>query len=158
MSQHHTGWLKLRAKVERNCVCESTKIGTNEKICSCNCRCFFAKTAFAETITYNCKMTKRYSYGWVADEYAFRVDMNNKSAMAASTHHDWMETRFRDRGAKGYRMSWNVSQLATGAGNIRARYQANLNPKDNSVSVRVAFVTIDAANSPYGVGKCSVAE
>ncbi|WP_120633183.1 hypothetical protein [Ruegeria sp. EL01] len=100
-------------------------------------------------------MTKQDSRGWIAPEYAFRVDAENKAAQVA-INPEWLATRFKDRGAKGYRLSWNRTMTASAGGNLRVRYQANLNPTKNSVTVRMAFVSTNASNKPYGVGTCRV--
>lgn len=113
----------------------------------------FAQSAFAESVTYNCKMTKLDSHGWIAPQYVFRVDAENGTAQLADNP-EWIGTQFKDRGGKGYRMIWKRSARASAGGNLTVRYQANLNPADNSVKVRMAFVSVNAANKPYGVGTC----
>jgi hypothetical protein len=114
----------------------------------------FASAALAETITYNCKMTKRDEGGWVAPEYFFRIDAENGTASIADNP-EWIGVKFKDRGNKGYRLVWNRMARATAGGNLSVRYQANLNPADNSVKVRMAFINVNAANKPYGVGTCT---
>ncbi len=116
---------------------------------------FVAQSASAATATYLCKMTKLDGHGWIAPEYAFQVDADKKTAMVADSP-DWVEARLKNRGAKGYRMTWSVTRQASAGGNLRVRYQANLNPADNSVKVRMAFVSVNASNKPYGVGTCSL--
>ncbi|WP_299076278.1 hypothetical protein [uncultured Ruegeria sp.] len=116
---------------------------------------FFAQGALAETVNYSCTMTKRDSHGWIAKEYAFRVDAENKAALVADNP-EWLATRFKDRGAKGYRLSWNRTMTASAGGNLRVRYQANLNPTKKSVTVRMAFVSTNASNKPYGTGTCLI--
>ena len=102
-------------------------------------------------------MTKQDSHGWIARDYAFQVDADAGSALVADRS-DWMSTKFKNRGSKGYRINWTRTARATAGGNLRVRYQANLNPNDNSVKVRMAFVTVNALNKPYGVGSCKVKE
>ncbi|WP_299894275.1 hypothetical protein [uncultured Ruegeria sp.] len=114
-----------------------------------------AQTATAETVTYHCKMTKQDAHGWIAPEYAFRIDPATASAMAATSYQDWAKAKFKDRGAKGYRVIWNLDQKMVAGGNARVRYQANLKPSDNTVAVRMAFVQGNFANKPFGVGTCS---
>ncbi len=114
-----------------------------------------AQTAAAETVTYHCKMTKQDAHGWIAPEYAFRIDPAASSAMAATSYQDWAKAKFKDRGAKGYRIIWNLDQKMVAGGNVRVRYQANLKTTDNTVAVRMAFVQGNFANKPFGVGTCS---
>lgn len=115
-----------------------------------------AQTAAAETVAYRCKMTKQDAHGWISPEYAFQIDPATASARAASTHQDWEQAKFKNRGAKGYRMSWNVDARMSAGGNVRVRYQANLNPSDNTVKVRMSFLQGNFLNKPYGVGTCQV--
>ncbi|UUV04936.1 MULTISPECIES: hypothetical protein [Ruegeria] len=114
-----------------------------------------AQTAAAETVTYHCKMTKQDAHGWIAPEYAFQIDPAATSAMAATSYQDWAKAKFKNRGAKGYRIIWNLDQKMAAGGNVRVRYQANLKPSDNTVAVRMAFVQGNFANKPFGVGTCS---
>ncbi|SDW25154.1 hypothetical protein SAMN05444358_101322 [Ruegeria halocynthiae] len=116
---------------------------------------FFAQTAAAENITYVCKMTKQDSHGWIAPEYAFKVDPESDSAKVADRP-EWIETRFKNRGSKGYRMVWHKNARLSAGGNARVRYQAYLNPKGNVVKVRMSFANMNAANKPHGVGTCRV--
>ena len=115
----------------------------------------FSQTATAETVTYVCKMTKQDAHGWIAPEYGFQIDTDQASALAASSHHEWAKAKFKDRGAKGYRIVWNLDQKMVAGGNVRVRYQANLKTSDNTVAVRMAFVQGNFANKPFGVGTCS---
>lgn len=112
-----------------------------------------ASGAAAAPVTYNCKMTKQDSHGWIAPEYAFQIDSESGTAKVADRP-EWIGTSFKNRGKKGYRISWYRTARASAGGNVRVRYQANLNPSDNVVKVRMAFVTVSAANKPYGVGTC----
>ncbi|NOD62914.1 MULTISPECIES: hypothetical protein [unclassified Ruegeria] len=116
----------------------------------------FAQTAAAETVTYVCKMTKQDAHGWIAPEYGFKIDTAQASAQAASSYQEWEAAQFKDRGAKGYRVVWNLDQTMAAGGNVRVRYQANLKPSDKSVTVRMAFLHGNFANKPFGVGTCSV--
>ena len=100
-------------------------------------------------------MTKQDAHGWIAPEYGFQIDLSAASAMAASSHQDWVKAKFKDRGANRYRIVWNLDQKMVAGGNARVRYQANLNTSDNTVAVRMAFVRGNFANKPYGVGTCS---
>ncbi len=118
---------------------------------------FFASTTLAETITYNCKMTQRDDFGWIAPGYVFRVDAENGTALIADNP-EWIGVKFKNRGKKGYRMVWNRMARASAGGNLSVRYQANLNPADNSLKVRMAFINVNAANKPYGLGTCSLEE
>ncbi|MEX0308191.1 MAG: hypothetical protein AB3N12_12480 [Ruegeria sp.] len=115
----------------------------------------FAQTATAENITYLCKMTKQDSHGWIAPEYAFQVDREGGTAKVA-VRPEWMDASFKDRGSKGYRLVWRRNARASAGGNVRVRYQANLNPNDNIVKIRMAFANVGAVNKPYGVGTCQV--
>lgn len=117
---------------------------------------FGAHAAAAESVTYVCDMTKLDGHGWIAPEYMFQVDAATGSAMAASNHNDWTNANFKNRGSKGYRMNWSLTLPASAGGNLRVRYQANLDPKKNSVKVRMAFVSTNASNKPYGTGICKV--
>ncbi|KIC44005.1 MAG: hypothetical protein AB3N07_07310 [Ruegeria sp.] len=117
---------------------------------------FGAHAAAAESVTYACDITKLDGHGWIAPEYFFQVDVATGSAKVASNHHDWTNARFKNRGTKGYRMNWNLTLPASAGGNLRVRYQANLDPTDNSVKLRMAFVTTNASNKPYGTGTCKV--
>lgn len=114
-----------------------------------------AQPVFADTTSYLCTMTKRDAHGWIAPQYAFRIDPDGGTAMVADKP-EWIATRFKNRGSSGYRISWNLTKRASAGGNLRVRYQANLNPADSTIKVRMAFVSIDAANKPYGVGTCVV--
>ncbi len=76
--------------------------------------------------------------------------------MAANSHQDWAKAKLKDRGAKGYRVIWNLDQKMAAGGNVRVRYQANLKTSDNTVTVRMAFLQGNFANKPYGAGTCSV--
>ncbi|MEO1110253.1 MAG: hypothetical protein AAFX90_20265 [Pseudomonadota bacterium] len=114
------------------------------------------QVAATESINYVCKMTKQDSHGWIASEYSFRIDPAATSAMAASSYQDWAEAKFKNRGSKGYRLVWNIDETMAAGGNVRVRYQANLNPSDNSVKVRMAFLQGNFANKPYGIGTCSL--
>ncbi len=109
----------------------------------------------ADTTVYLCRMTKQDSHGWIAPEYAFQIDPDSGTAKVADRP-EWVETRFKNRGAKGYRLSWNRTAPTVEGPNLRVRYQANLDPSDNSVKVRMAFVSVNAANRPYGVGTCAI--
>ncbi len=40
-------------------------------------------------------------------------------------------------------------------GNVRVRYQANQDPTDNTIKVRMAFLQGNFLNKPYGVGTCA---
>ncbi len=117
---------------------------------------FFAQSSFAETVTYNCKMTKQDAHGWIAPGYVFRIDPKASAVMAASSYQDWTQARFKDRGNRGYRLIWNIDESMSAGGNVRVRYQANLKPSDNTVTVRMAFLQGNFANKPYGVGACSI--
>lgn len=117
---------------------------------------FGAHAASAETVTYACDMTKLDSHGWIAPEYIFQVDTASASAKTSSNFNDWTDASFKNRGSKGYRLNWNLTLPASAGGNLRVRYQANLNPTDNSVRVRMAFVSTNASNKPYGTGTCKV--
>lgn len=114
-----------------------------------------AQTAAAETTAYHCKMTKQDAHGWIAPEYGFQIDLSAASAMAASSHQDWVKAKFKNRGANKYRIVWNLDRKMVAGGNARVRYQANLNTSDNTVAVRMAFLRGNFANKPYGVGTCS---
>ncbi len=116
------------------------------------------QVAAAESINYVCKMTKQDSHGWIAPEYAFRIDPDATSAMAASSYQDWAKAQFKNRGSKGYRLVWNLDETMAAGGNVRVRHQANLDPSDNSVKVRMAFLHGNFANKPYGVGSCSLSQ
>ncbi|WP_170359105.1 hypothetical protein [Ruegeria arenilitoris] len=116
---------------------------------------FFAHGAMAETVTYNCKMTKQDSHGWIARSYAIQVDAEDGWAKVASRP-EWIDTKYKSRGNKGVRMVWTETRRASAGGNLRVKYQANLNPADNSLKVRMSFVSTNAANKPYGLGTCSV--
>jgi hypothetical protein len=117
---------------------------------------FFAQGALAETVNYSCTMTKQDSHGWIAKEYAFQIDEAAKTAKAASSFQDWAEARFKNRGSKGYRLSWNLTERMAAGGDMRVRYQANLKTSDNTVTVRMAFVHADFANKPFGSGVCTI--
>ncbi len=114
-----------------------------------------ALAASASPITYACKMTKVDGRGWIAPAYLFQVDSEQGTAQVVDKP-EWIDTRFKNRGSKGYRMSWNLTSKTSQGPNVRVRYQANLDPQDNSVKVRMAFVNVNAANKPYGTGSCKV--
>ncbi|NVO55701.1 hypothetical protein HW561_07860 [Rhodobacteraceae bacterium B1Z28] len=119
---------------------------------------FFANGAIAETVTYNCKMTKQDSHGWIAKEYAFQVDADTGKAKATSSFQDWTDGKLKNRGAKGYRIIWSRTERMSAGGDARVRYQANLNPDKNTVAVRMAFVHGSFTNKPSGVGMCHAAK
>ena len=112
-----------------------------------------AQAASASPVNYVCKMTQVDGRGWIAPVYLFQVDSEKGTAQVVDKP-EWIDARFKNRGAKGYRMSWNLTSKTTEGPNVRVRYQANLDPKDNSIKVRMAFANVGAANKPYGTGKC----
>ncbi|WP_170338474.1 hypothetical protein [Ruegeria arenilitoris] len=114
-----------------------------------------AQAAAASPTAYKCTITKKDSHGWVAPEYAFQIDPEAGTAQAASNYHDWTNAQLRDRGAKGYRMIWNVTLKSTEGQAIRMRYQAN-SATDGGLKVSGSFVNVGASNKPYGTGRCEV--
>ncbi len=116
-----------------------------------------AQTAFAETVTYKCTMTKQDKHGWIAPEYAFRVDSASAQAQAESSQHDWTEAQLKNRGAKGYRIFWNITAPLSDGTKQRVKYQANLDAKNKTVKVRMSWAHANYSNKPYGVGTCNQA-
>lgn len=113
-----------------------------------------ATSAAAETVNYICNMTKQDSHGWIPKEYAFRIDAAAGRAHAASSYQDWAEARFKDRGSKGYRLSWNLTERTSQGHNQRVRYQADLNKENNALSVTMTFLHTQVSNKPRGSGSC----
>ncbi len=76
--------------------------------------------------------------------------------MAASNNHDWTNAQLKDRGAKGYRVFWNITAPLSDGTQQRVKYQANLNPQQETVKVRMSWAHANYTNKPYGVGTCAV--
>ncbi|WP_299982528.1 hypothetical protein [uncultured Ruegeria sp.] len=113
------------------------------------------QAAAAETVTYNCMMTKQDGHGWIAPEYAFQIDSASGASEAASSYHDWAEAKLKDRGAKGYRILWNITAPLLDGTKQRVKYQANLNAQNDTVKVRMSWANANYTNKPFGVGTCS---
>ncbi|WP_058280664.1 hypothetical protein [Ruegeria denitrificans] len=55
-----------------------------------------------------------------------------------------------DRSASAYRIIWNRTERMAAGGNVRVRYQANWNPNQNTIDIRMAFVHGNFSNKPKG--------
>lgn len=113
-----------------------------------------AQSVAAAPVTYNCTMTKQDSLGWITPEYAFRIDAASGKAEAISNNHDWTEAKLKDRGAKGYRIFWSITAPLTDGTKQRVKYQANLNPQNETVRIRMSWAHANYTNKPFGVGNC----
>ncbi|MBO9444624.1 hypothetical protein [Ruegeria sp. R14_0] len=114
------------------------------------------QSALAGTVEYKCEITRPDSHGWIAPEYYFQVDTDTRAAKVVSRHHDWTSAKLKVKNNGQYRMLWNVSLRSSEGQSLRMKYQANLDPEQNTVKVRASFGTVSASNKPYGSGVCSV--
>ncbi|MDA7963337.1 hypothetical protein [Ruegeria sp.] len=112
------------------------------------------QAAAASTATYECKITKESGLGWVPPDYSFQINTAGRDAKVHSNYHDWTDAKYKLRNDGEYRILWNVTLRASDGQNLRMKYQANLDTKQNTVRIRASFANTSASNKPFGTGSC----
>ena len=114
------------------------------------------QAAISAPVTYICNIDNQETRGWIAPQYVFNIEPNSKHASHTTSSGGFTSSKLRVDRKGNYRISWQEKPKAANGQKFWIDYFAQIDIKQNTISLRGTFVQRWLVNPPKTIGNCTV--